>query len=177
LEFLWGWKGLRISCLPCLGEKAYGKWKTFTDESSGAKSTKCLFSLSQSVASIEANHIMRRVEIAMRGINTVFVLLILGCVGCSDISQAQIENRSAMTLSNVVVSGSGFTNVVGTLGPGAQRKVALHPRGESGLRVAFDANGRPFDTDEQGYFEGVGYRVTATINTNLEVSIAAGLDR
>lgn len=93
--------------------------------------------------------------------------------GCSGSSVVTLINRSDITLSNVVVLGSGFTNRFESISPGAEQRFTVHPRGESGLRVAFfDAAGRKVDSGEQGYFEA-GYHVSAIIGTNLNVSISS----
>jgi hypothetical protein len=99
----------------------------------------------------------------------------LALTGCSGSTVVTITNRSSITLFNIVVSGSGFTNRVERIAPGAEQRLAVHPRGESGLRVAFDAAGQKIDSGEQGYFEAQGYRVSAVIGTNLSVFISSGL--
>ena len=105
---------------------------------------------------------------------STILMLSLMLIGCSRAPLVTIENHSAFTLSNVVVSGSGFTQPVGSIVPGSEHKLSVHPTGESGLRVAFDSEGRHIDSGEQGYFEGDGgYRVTATVGTNLSVSITS----
>jgi uncharacterized lipoprotein YajG len=109
-------------------------------------------------------------------ISSVIILAAtLTLVGCSGSSVVTITNRSSVVLSNVVVSGSGFTNRLESIAAGAEQQIAVHPRGESGLRVSFDAAGQRIDSGEQGYFEAQGYRVSAVIATNLSVSISSGL--
>jgi hypothetical protein len=106
------------------------------------------------------------------------IILALGLIlgGCSRAPVVTITNHSTVTLSNVVVSGSGFTLPVGSIAPEAERRLSVHPTGESGLRVEFDADGRHIDSGQQGYFEGGGgYRVTATVSTNLSVSVTSDL--
>jgi hypothetical protein len=107
----------------------------------------------------------------------VFVLAaIVALAGCSRAPVVTITNHSSTTLSNVVVSGSGFSERIGTVGVGGQHKLTVHPRGESAMRVAFDAGNRHVDSGERGYFEaGGGYRVSATVDTNLSVSISSDL--
>ena len=95
--------------------------------------------------------------------------------GCSGSSVVTIANRSSVTISNVVLSGSGFTNRFESLAPGAEQHFTVRPRGESGLRVAFDAAGQKVDSGEQGYFEADSYRVSAVVGTNLSVSVSSGL--
>src|ERR1035437_8526648 len=99
----------------------------------------------------------------------------LTLVGCSGSSVVTITNRSSIVLSNVVVTGSGFTNRLETIAAGAEQQFTVHPPGESGLGGVFDAARQRGDSGEQGYFEAQGYRVSAVIATNLSVSISSGL--
>ena len=92
--------------------------------------------------------------------------------GCSDSAVVTITNRSSIVLSNVVVLGSGFTNRFASIAAGAKQQFAVLPRGESGLRVAFDAAGQRIDSGENGYFEA-RYGVSAVIGTNLSVSVSS----
>lgn len=104
-------------------------------------------------------------------------LIITGAalIGCSGPSVVTIVNRSSVTVSNVVLSGSGFTNRFESIAPGSERHFTPRPRGESAVRVIFDAAGRSVNSGEQGYFEASGYRVSAVIDTNLTVSVSSGL--
>ena len=70
-----------------------------------------------------------------------------------------LTNPSTATVSNVVVSGPGFSERVGNIAPGAEHKLTVHPSRESGLRLEFDADGRHID------------RITPTVNTNANVSV------
>lgn len=108
------------------------------------------------------------------------IFIVVGVVtlltGCSRGPVITIRNASPLTLSNVVVSGAGFSERIGSLSAGAQHRFTARPSGESGLRVAFDGDGRHIETGPQGYFEaGGGYRVAATVNGNLTVSVASEL--
>lgn len=94
--------------------------------------------------------------------------------GCSRAPVVTVVNQSGVTLSNVVVSGSGFVHGVGDIAAGGERAFTVHPSGDSGLHIAFDAAGRHVDVGEQGYMErGGGYRLRATIGTNLSVSVSS----
>jgi hypothetical protein len=101
---------------------------------------------------------------------------VLATAGCSRAPVVTITNHSSVTLSNVVVSGSGFSELIASVGAGAQRQLTVHPKSESWMRIAFDAGGQHVDSGEQGYFEaGGGYRVSATVGTNLSVSVSSDL--
>jgi hypothetical protein len=107
---------------------------------------------------------------------TIFLIALLALAGCSDGPVITITNHSSITLSNVVLTGSGFTNNIEILAPGSRHKLTVYPHGESGLRVVFDAAGRRIDSGEQGYFEGGNnYQVAVIVNTNLDVSVSSDL--
>jgi hypothetical protein len=97
-------------------------------------------------------------------------------VGCSGHPAVTVTNRSSTTLENLVVSGSGFSEDIGSLPSGAQRSFSPHPRGESGLRVAFDALGGHHTTAIEGYFEDSGgYRVSVSIDGHFKVTVDSTL--
>ena len=95
---------------------------------------------------------------------------------CSSAPVITITNRSPIELTNIVVSGSGFSERIDSIAAGSERRLTVHPRGESGVRVAFDAGGQHIDVGEQGYFEaGGGYRVAVTVQPDLKVSVSSDL--
>lgn len=92
--------------------------------------------------------------------------------GCSRGPRVTLVNSSSLSLSNVVVSGSGFSVPMGTVPPGESRRTRVRPSGESSIRVAFEAGGRKVDSGEQGYVEARGgYRVWVLVGTNLAVQV------
>jgi len=112
----------------------------------------------------------------MRSSPLIFLATIVALAGCSRAPVVTITNRSTNTLANVVVTGSGFSNRIDSIAAGAEQRLTVHPRGESGVRVAFDADGQHIDTGEQGYFEaGGGYRVAVTVAQDLKVSVSSDL--
>jgi hypothetical protein len=96
-------------------------------------------------------------------------------LGCSRGTQLIVMNQSDVPLRDVLVSGSGFSEQVGTIAPHGQAKLFIHPRGESGLQVRFNANGQIVSFGPQGYFEANGYVVTATVSPKLIVSVKSEL--
>lgn len=91
-------------------------------------------------------------------------------LGCSSGPELSVSNQSSVTLSNVVVSGPGFTMALGTLNPGEVQRRIVHPNRDSSVRLQFDAAGRHMDSGQLGYFEDSAlYRVSLTVTTNLEV--------
>jgi hypothetical protein len=96
----------------------------------------------------------------------------LGLAGCSRSPVITVRNQSTQTVSNLVVSGTGFAERLGPLAAGAEHTFRIRPTGDSGVRVAFDAGAKHVDSSEQGYLEASGgYRLSATIETNLAVKI------
>ncbi len=105
-----------------------------------------------------------------------FTVLILSAVallaGCTRGAQITIVNRSTAELTNVVAAGTAFSQAVGSIPAGEQRSVSVSPRGESGLQLNFDANGKHFSSTSQGYFEsGSSYKVTATVAPDFTVNV------
>lgn len=82
-----------------------------------------------------------------------------------------IQNRSLANISNVVVSGSGFSESVGTIAAGDEIKVSMHPHGDSSIRIVFDANGQHYDSGDQAYIATNGERFIAKVNQTFGVSI------
>jgi hypothetical protein len=112
----------------------------------------------------------------MHGSHLILLAVIVAVAGCSRAPVVAITNRSTNALVNVVVSGSGFTNRIDKIAAGAETRLTVHPRGESGLGIAFDAGGQHIDAGEQGYFEaGGGYRVAVTVQPDLKVSVSSDL--
>jgi hypothetical protein len=110
----------------------------------------------------------------MRVLFIIFVALAAALSGCSRSPVVTIANRSAVTISNVVVSGSGFAYSIGSIDAGKELKLTVRPSGKSALGVAFDAAGTHFDAGQQDYFEDGRYRIMATISTNFSVTVSVG---
>ncbi|MFM7213350.1 MAG: hypothetical protein ACKO3H_00555 [Verrucomicrobiota bacterium] len=96
-----------------------------------------------------------------------------GLVGCSGSPEVELRNDASQTVSNLVVSGTGFTERIGTVRAGEGRRFVVRPTGESGVRIDFEAGGRRVDSGSQGYIEPRGgSRIRAVIGTNLDVRIS-----
>jgi hypothetical protein len=96
--------------------------------------------------------------------------------GCSSAVPVAVSNNSTASIQNVVISGTGFSQAIPIITPGATVTTRVHPRGESGIAVAFSTNSRRIERPQQGYVEGSGnYSATVTINPDLSVSVAAQL--
>lgn len=73
------------------------------------------------------------------------MVLLCGCVPGVPVS---VANHSSQTLTKVVVSGKSFSESVGDIPAGGREIVYARPRGESesGLRIAFEANGSRYSS-------------------------------
>ncbi len=93
--------------------------------------------------------------------------------GCSQEPAIVVTNRSAITLANVTLSGSGFSQRIDRLSPHEVAKLTVSPKGPSGVRVVFDAAGRRFDTKGQiGLFRERGrYLVNIVIGPDLRLTV------
>jgi len=94
--------------------------------------------------------------------------------GCHPEPRITVKNLSPHSLSNLVVSGAGFSERLSVLEPGAAHRWSVRPNGDSGLGLRFDADGRTVDSGKQGYFEPAShYRVEAIVHPDLTVSVTA----
>ena len=99
-------------------------------------------------------------------------LLLLATVSCSRHPQVTVVNESADPLTNLVVSGSGFSEPIGSLAPGAQTIVEVRPSSDTGLSLTFEAKGTKYAPPADGYFEASGlYRVKATVKPDFAVKV------
>lgn len=91
---------------------------------------------------------------------------------CSLAPRITVQNDSPHTLSNLVVSGTGFSERLPILEPGAQHRWTVTPGSESSLGLRFDAAQRTVDSGKQGYFEPKGrYRIEAVVHPDLNISV------
>jgi hypothetical protein len=112
----------------------------------------------------------------MQIFRVIILAAVVALVACSRAPVVTITNRAPVALTNIVVSGSGFTQRVDNIAVGGERSLTVRPRGESGVRIAFEAGGQHFDSGEQGYFEGSGgYRVAVTVASDLKISVSSDL--
>jgi hypothetical protein len=102
----------------------------------------------------------------------VALLLLSGVLGCSRHPKVTVLNKSGVTIQNVVISGSGFSEKLGDIKPGFSASTAVHPTADSGLRVSFEANGKRHDQPEAGYMEASPhYRIIATVAPDFSVTL------
>ncbi len=105
-------------------------------------------------------------------LSIVFVSVLMLVVGCSRSPQLTVINRSTTELTNVIASGTGFTQAIGSIPAGGQRSIVVSPRSESSLQLTFNANGKHFASAPQGYFENSSnYKITATVSPDFTVTV------
>lgn len=84
----------------------------------------------------------------------------------------KIVNRSGVELQRLHLEGSGFSEEVGTLPTGGSRWTEVHPTVESGVYLSFIANGQPYKSSYEGYFENNGgYRLVITVDKDFQVKV------
>jgi hypothetical protein len=99
-----------------------------------------------------------------------------GFAGCSRHPEVTVRNHSGVTITEVEISGTGFSKKLGDIGPGHHAKTAVSPAADSGLRVAFDANGQGHSPPEDGYLEASPHcRVTATVAPDFTVKVESSI--
>ena len=104
------------------------------------------------------------------------LLVTSALTGCSRHPQVTVRNNSGVTITNVVISGSGFSEKVRDIVPGGSERAAVRPTADSGLRIAFDANGIRHNPPEDGYLEASPhYRVTATVAPDFTVKVDSSI--
>jgi hypothetical protein len=108
--------------------------------------------------------------------SSLLFVAMLGIAACSRSTPLSVENRSGVLLESVVVSGAGFTQALGNIGPGATAKAMIRPSGESALAMVFVASGKTVTLPPGGYFGGGGhYAVTVVVTPGLEAVVGSRL--
>jgi hypothetical protein len=102
----------------------------------------------------------------------LFGLLFTFLSGCTRRTVAVLENRSAATLTEITLSGKGFSFPLGAMNPGERRAVPLDlPSSEQGhLSITFLAAGTRHESSFEGYYEATGYEVRVHVRPDLTVS-------
>jgi hypothetical protein len=104
------------------------------------------------------------------------LLLVSGVPGCTRHPQVTVRNNAGIKITNVVISGTGFSEKLGDIVPGGSERSAARPTAESGLRLAFDANGTRHNLPEDGYLEASPhYRVTASVAADFSVKVESSI--
>lgn len=100
-------------------------------------------------------------------------LLLAGCVSGVPVS---VTNHSATPLKNVVVSGKGFSEQVGTIAAGATETIRVRPREETKIKVAFEAGEHRYSSATETEIENNDlYIVVVTVAPDLTISVETPL--
>ena len=101
-------------------------------------------------------------------------IVVSASIGCASGTPITVINQSDVPLEDVVLSGSGFSEHIGSVGPHAEARVLVKSQGELGVTVHFKARGEPVSFGPDGYFEaGGGYVVTITVSPRLSVNVTS----
>ena len=83
-----------------------------------------------------------------------------------------VKNASGIEITNTVVSGKGFKEVVGIVKPGESVTKRFRPGAKSGIAVSFWAGDRVVSVPEQDYVSGGGgWKVSIEVSPDLSVSV------
>ncbi len=97
--------------------------------------------------------------------------LLSGCISGVPVS---IENQSSSDLTEVVVSGKGFSESVGRIRAGGSELVRIHPRVETAVKVAFAVDGQRYSGTLDGTIENDNVNtIKATVSADFSISVAA----
>jgi hypothetical protein len=95
--------------------------------------------------------------------------------GCSGKPEFGITNRSSRRLTNIVISGIGFSERINSLASGVEADFTAQPTGDSRLRVSFDAEDKRIEAIPQAYVSKGSFRVAILIGADLTVSVSSAL--
>ena len=118
--------------------------------------------------------IRRRVprdSIALLGRTVALAVLLVVLSGCASGVPVVVMNKSSVALTNVIVSGEGFSQDVGTIPAGGAETVHVQPRSETGLRVTFEANGRHYTSAREALEEDHLERAEITVGADFSMNI------
>jgi len=97
------------------------------------------------------------------------ILLLSGCISGVPVT---ITNNSASLLTQVTVSGKDFSESAGSIQPGGTETIRVRPRRETGVKVAFEANGQHYGSSTETTIENDTVNTVAvTVAEDLSISI------
>jgi hypothetical protein len=94
--------------------------------------------------------------------------LLSGCVAGVPVS---IVNHSAAQLVSVVVSGSGFSEAIGSIAAGDTANVHVHAGDEAPIKVTFEVDGQRYSALSPDKIVNGGSVVVATVDADFTISI------
>ena len=98
--------------------------------------------------------------------------------GCVSGVPVVIQNQSDKALQHVVVSGTGFSESVGTIAAGATETVQIRPRSETAVTIQFDVDGQTYSaqsSEDRTIENDDVYRVDVNVDADLTINIDIGL--
>jgi hypothetical protein len=95
-------------------------------------------------------------------------LLLSGCVSAVSVS---IENRSPAQLADVVVSGSGFSEAIGSIAAGGTATVRVRPPGASQIKVTFAVEGQRYSATSSEKIINDGSAVGVVVDADFSIVI------
>jgi hypothetical protein len=82
-----------------------------------------------------------------------------------------LKNDSGKRMSNILLSGSGFSQTVASLEPHSTTSVVVYPQGESGLKIEFAIEEKSHMKDDLAYLQRFGgYCVTVRVAADLAIT-------
>jgi hypothetical protein len=98
------------------------------------------------------------------------VLVLAGSLTCFE-PTIEVTNKSASLVTNVVISGTGFSENLGALDPGSYTTRTVSSGAESNLSLSFTVAGSPRTLHDLAYIESCGgYLVHLTIRPDHSVA-------
>lgn len=106
---------------------------------------------------------------------SIFFAILILCLWLANrcftgLPEVTVINNSSVKLSNVVIQCNGRPHTFLDIDPGTSVSTIMEARGESGLKIDFDANDVHYSQDDLAYIESHGgYCVTLVINDSMKV--------
>ena len=109
----------------------------------------------------------------------VCVLVAMAVIGCGAKSPPQITvvNNSPSAVTDVLLYGNGFKQIINRIESGESKTVTVIPKGESSVTMEAVTPIKYITAKDVGYFErDGGYKVQITITPDLNVETKVDLD-
>jgi hypothetical protein len=94
--------------------------------------------------------------------------LLCGCVAGVPVS---VINHSAVQLTGVVVSGSGFNETIASIAAGDTATVHVRARDEAPIKISFEIDGQRYSATSSESLVNGASAVEATVDADLTISI------
>lgn len=95
--------------------------------------------------------------------------------GCSTKPQIRVTNRSPYQLTDLVISGTGFSHRIDALSSGANVSFPYQMTAGSRLQVSFSADKKHVEAAELSYVYKASSSVAVSIGPDLAVSVRSEL--